>query len=53
VKKTNKCKIQNEEIRLKIGVAPIDENIRKNYLRRFDHVQRRTINATMRKNEFI
>ena len=46
---TWKDRIWNEEICLKIGVAPIDENMRKNHLRWFDHVQRRAINAPVRK----
>ena len=46
---TWKDRIWNEEIYLKIGVAPIDENMRKNHLRWFDHVQRRTINTPIRK----
>ena len=46
---TWKDRIWNEEICLKIGVASIDENMRKNHLRWFDHVQRRAINAPVRK----
>ena len=41
--------IWNEEICIKTGVAPIDENMRKSRLRWFDHAQRRAINALVRK----
>ena len=34
-----KVKIWNEEIHLKIGVAPIDENMRESRLRWFGHVR--------------
>jgi hypothetical protein len=34
-------------------VTPIDEKIRENGLRWFDHVQRRAINSLMRKTELI
>ena len=42
---TRKDTIQNEEIILKIGVAPIDEKMRESHLKQFGHVQRREINA--------
>ena len=35
-----KDRVQNEEIFLKIGVAPINEKMRKMRLRWFGHVQR-------------
>ena len=43
--------IQNEEILLKIEMTPIDEKMRESYVRWFGHVQRRAINASMRKSE--
>ena len=45
--------IQNEEIRLKIRMAPIDEKMRESHLRQFDYMQRREINAPVRKSELI
>ena len=44
-----KDRIQNEEIRLKIEVTSIDEKMRENRLRWFDHVQRRATNELIRK----
>jgi len=38
---------------LKIGVTSIDEKMRERCLRWFGDVQRRAINAPMRKNELI
>ena len=35
---TWKGRIRNEEIRLKIGIAPIDEKIKESHLKWFDHV---------------
>lgn len=35
---TWKDRIRNEEIHLKIGVAPIDEKIKESHLKWFDHV---------------
>jgi len=35
---TRKARIQNEEIRQKIGVAPIDEKMKESYLRWFGHI---------------
>ena len=48
-----KDRIQNEEIHLKIGVAPIDGKMRESHLRWFGHVQRRAIYVPMRKNKLI
>ena len=45
---TQKDRIWNEEICLKIWVAPIDEKIRENCFRWFGHVQRRAVNALVR-----
>ena len=50
---TRKDKIQNEEIRIKIRVAPINEKMRENHLRWFGHVQRRATNAPVKKSELI
>ena len=36
-----------------IEVAPIEEKIRENRLRWFDHIQRRSINAPIRKSDVI
>ena len=46
-----KYRIQNEEIRLKIRVAPIDEEMSKSHLRWFGHVRKRAINALVGKSE--
>lgn len=47
---TRKYRIQNEEIRLKIRVTPIDEEMSESHLRRFGHVQKRAINALVGKS---
>ena len=47
---SRKDMIQYEEIHLKIGVASIDEKFRESYLRQFGHIQRRAINAPVRKS---
>ena len=44
-----KDRIQNEEIHLKLGVAPINEKMRESRLRWFGHAQRRVINALAKK----
>ena len=46
-------RIWDEEIHLKIGVVPTDEKMRESRLRWFGHVQRRAINAPVRKIELI
>ena len=48
-----KDRIQNEEIHLKLGVAPINEKMRESRLRWFGHVQRRVINALAKKKELV
>ena len=50
---TRKDGIQNEGIRLKIRMAPIDEKMRESRLTQFDYMQRREINAPVRKSELI
>lgn len=42
-------RIINEDIKEIFGVAPMDEKLRKSWLRRFRHVQRRSITAPVRK----
>ena len=51
--KTMRDKVGNERIRKMIEVAPIDKKIRENRLRWFDHIQRRPINAPVRKSGVI
>ena len=48
-----KDRIQNEEIHLKLGVAPINEKMRQSRLRWFGHVQRIVINALEKKSELV
>lgn len=48
-----KDRIWNVKIRLKIGVASINEKMRKSQLRWFDHVQRRATNMPIRNSELI
>ncbi|RXH84533.1 hypothetical protein DVH24_032817 [Malus domestica] len=49
---TRKDKIMNEDIRGNVGVAKIEENIRENRLQWFGHVQRRPINASVRRCDY-
>ena len=46
-----KDRIQNEEIHLKLGVAPINEKMRESRLRWFGHAQRRVINSLAKKKK--
>ena len=46
-------RIRNQEITEKLGVAPISEKMRKNRLRWFGHVQRKTFAAPVRRVENI
>ena len=50
---TRRDKVRNEDIRTKIGVASIEEKMRENRLRWFDHVQRRPTNAPVRRVDRI
>ena len=52
-KKYPKDRILNEEGILKINVFPIDRNMKESRLHWFGYIQRRVINALMRKSEFI
>ncbi|KAM1019201.1 hypothetical protein ACFX2I_040617 [Malus domestica] len=45
-------KIRNEDIRGKVGVAEIVGKLRENWLRWFGHVQRRPIDAPVRRCEY-
>jgi len=46
-------KVRNEDIRIKIGVASIEEKMRENRLRWFGHVRRRPTDAPVRRVERI
>ena len=48
---TRRDKVKNEDIRTKIGVAFIEEKMRENRLRWFDHVRRRPADAPVRRIE--
>ena len=50
---TRRDKVRNEDIRTKIGVASIEEKMRKNHLRWFGHVRRRPIDAPVQLVERI
>ena len=50
---TQKDKIKNVDIHLKIAIAPLDEKMKESCLRWFGHVQRRASNKLVRKSELI
>jgi len=50
---TKRDNVRNKDIRIKIGVAPIKENMRENRLRWFGHVRRRPTDAPVRWEERI
>ena len=51
--KTLKDRIQNEHIREMVGVAPIEDKMRENRLRWFGHIQRRSLEAPVRKSDLL
>ncbi|XP_075093167.1 uncharacterized protein LOC142177455 [Nicotiana tabacum] len=48
---TRKDKIRNEDIREKVGVAPMEDKMREARLRWFGHIQRRNTDAPVRRCE--
>ena len=48
--KTLKDRIRNEHIREIVGVAPIEDKMRENRLRWFGHIQRKPLDALVRKS---
>ena len=51
--KTLKDRIRNEHIREMIGVAPIEDKMRENRLWWFGHIQRKPLDALIRKNDLL
>ena len=51
--KTRRDKVRNKYIRTKIDITSIEEKMRENRLRWFDHVQCRPIDAPVRRVERI
>ena len=51
--KTRKDRIRNEEISTKLGLSAIEDKMRECHLRWFGHVQRRPIDAPIRKSEML
>ncbi|PKA62039.1 ataxia telangiectasia mutated family protein [Apostasia shenzhenica] len=45
--------MRNEYIRKKVGVAPIEDKLRESLLRWFGHLNRRSIEASIRKIELL
>jgi len=46
-------RIRNMVIRERIGVAPLEDKLRETGLRWFEHVKRRSVNASVRRCEAI
>ena len=46
-------RIRNDVIRYLVKVAPIEDKMRETRLRWFDHVKRKSVNATVRRCEMI
>ena len=51
--KTRKDKVRNADIRLQVGVAPIEGKLRENRLRWFDHIKCRSRDAHVKRIEQI
>ena len=51
--KTLKDRIRNEHIREMVGVAPIEDKMRENRLRWFGHIQRKPLDAPIRKSDLL
>ena len=51
--KTLKERIRNEHIREMVGVAPIEDKMRENRLRWFGHIQRKPLDASVRKSDLL
>ena len=51
--KTLKDRIRNEHIREMVGVAPIEDKMRENRLRWFGHIQRKPLDAPVRKSDLL
>ena len=51
--KTLKDRIRNEHIQEMVGVAPIEDKMRENLLQQFGHIQRRPLNASVRKSDLL
>ena len=49
---TRKDKIRNEDIRGKLGVAEIEDKMRENQLRWFEHVKQRPTDAPVKRGEY-
>jgi len=46
-------KIKNEDIRVKVDVAPMEDKMREARLRYFRHVKRRSLDAPVRRCEWL
>ena len=51
--KTIKDRIRNDDILSKVGISAIEDKLRESYLRWFEHVQRRPMDAPVRRNEML